>query len=185
MIRHISYRRAEDFLFALGSKITKPNHKENSLYCTPNILLLCLNLYEICLLLNKQYSFLSSGTAEIIRNLTKIGQTFIADNTDEEKLKLIIFEKDFDFRDSLDLISHYNIAELMDNKNMEKISLEIWSSEYDIKGDIMNCSSALSIITWNTFDRPRDIVDDYMFLILKTEKNTIIIYSNLKFGRNQ
>jgi hypothetical protein len=133
------------------------------LYFAPNVLLLILNIYEICILLEKAYPFLSGYTESINSRLTKIASNFISKMTSEEKLRGIIFEKDFENRDSLELISHYNISEIMDNKNMEKVALELWESEYDVKGNFMECSSALSIIQYNSFNKPRDIVDDYLF----------------------
>jgi hypothetical protein len=87
--------------------------------------------------LTKEYPFLSAYTEGIIEHLTAVGSHFISGITDEEKLRATVFEKDFEFRDALELISHYDITEIMDNKNMEKIALELWSSEYDVKGGIM------------------------------------------------
>ena len=55
----------------------------------------------------------------------------------------------------------------MDNKNMEKIALELWSSDYDVKGSIMECSSALIMINHNSFNKFRDVVSDYMFYNLE------------------
>jgi hypothetical protein len=128
VIEHISYRRAEDFLFTIASKVERTDPKDNPLYFTPNVLLLILNLYEICYILNKSYPFLSANTEGITKHLTAVGSNFISGLTDEEKLRATVFEKDFEFRDSLELISNYNITEIMNNKNMEKIALELWVS---------------------------------------------------------
>ena len=80
---------------------------------------------------------------------------------DETKLRAMVFEKDFEHRDSLYLLSKWNIVEIMNNKNMEKIALELWTSEYDVKGSFMTTSSALKIVTSDSINKPRDILSDY------------------------
>jgi len=137
VVSQISYRRAEEFLFSLLSKIERTDPKDNPLYFAPNVVLLILNIYEICMLMEKEYPFLSGYTESITTKLTTIGTNFISKTKDEEKLRSIIFEKDFENRDSLELISSFNIIDIMDNKNMEKVALELWASEYDVKGNLM------------------------------------------------
>ena len=94
-------------------------------------------MYEICVLLTKEYPFLSATTEGILEHLTRVGSNFISGIKDEEKLRSIIFERDFGYRDSLELLSQYDITDIMNNKNMEKIALELWMSEYDVNGNIM------------------------------------------------
>ena len=159
----ISYRKAESLLLGILSKVDKADPIDNPLYFTPNVLLMILNLYEICVLLENEFPFLNAIIAKILEHITLVASNFIENVKDEERLRSIVFEKDFENRDSLELISHYDITEIMDNKNMEKIALELWSSDYDVKGGIMEWSSAMTIVGYNSFNKPRDIVDDYMF----------------------
>ena len=49
----------------------------------------------------------------------------------------------------------------MDNKNMEKIDLELWTSQFDVKGSYMTTSTALKIVLYDSFNQPRDIVSDF------------------------
>ena len=79
-------------------------------------------------------------------------------------MRALVFEKDYEGRDSLELLSIYNIVSIMDNKNMEKIALELWTSQYDVKGDFMTVSSAYKIILYDSFNSPRDVVADFFFL---------------------
>lgn len=137
VISVISYRRAEDFLLMLAGKVEKTDPKDNPLYFTPNLLLLVLNLYEVCVLLEKEYPFLSAHTGGLTEHLTSVGSHFISEMQEEEKIRALVFEKDFENRDALELISHYDITSIMNNKNMEKIALELWSSEFDVKGNFM------------------------------------------------
>ena len=67
----------------------------------------------------------------------------------------------------------------MNNKNIEKIALELWSSNYDVKGNLMECSTALRTILYNTTNRPRDLVDDHIFFNFKFRK--LSEYSYLLF----
>lgn len=46
---------------------------------------------------------------------------------------------------------------------MEKIALELWNSEYDVKGSIMETCSAMKIFFYNTINKPKDVVNDYIF----------------------
>lgn len=111
----------------------------------------------------KEYPFLNAVTSKIKKCTTTIIKTFIGDMQDEEKVRSLVFEKDFDNRDSFDLITQYNMTEILNNKNIEKVALELWDSEYDIKGTILECSSAYIIVNYNTFNKPLDLVENYMF----------------------
>ena len=62
------------------------------------------------------------------------------------QLKALVFEKDVSFRDSLTLISKYNMNEMLAIKNIEKTALALWNSEYDVSGSIMQCSSSRKIL---------------------------------------
>ena len=121
----------------MSNTIAKKDPKNSPLYFAPNVLLLILNLYEICMFLQKSYPFLSGYTKSINSQLTEVASNFIAETNDEEKLRALIFEKDFENRDSLGLVSAFNITDIMNNKNMEKIALELWESEYDVKGNLL------------------------------------------------
>lgn len=44
---------------------------------------------------------------------------------------------------------------------MEKIALELWTSQYDVKGTYLTTSTAFKIVIYDSFNQPRDIVTDY------------------------
>jgi hypothetical protein len=58
----------------------------------------------------------------------------------------------------------------MNNKNMEKIALELWTSQYDVKGTLFTTSSILEIIEYDSFNKPRDIFKDFIFYNWKFRK---------------
>ena len=95
----MSYRKAESFLLGVLAKIEKLDPKDNPLYYTPNLLLMTLNMYEVCKLLTKGFPFLSAITAKIIGRTTTVASNFIENLRDEERLRSIIFERDFENRD--------------------------------------------------------------------------------------
>jgi hypothetical protein len=117
----------------------------------------------MCKIMVQNYNFLEAYTDKIYDTIIVTVSTYIEEIEDEDQLRALIFEKDYDNRDSLDLISKYNINEIMDNKNMEKIALELWTSQYDVKGNLMTTSSILKIILYDSFNKPRDIISDYSF----------------------
>ena len=61
----------------------------------------------------------------ILEYLTKVWSNVVSSITDEEELRSIVFEKDFEYRGSLNLLSQYDITAIMDNINMEIIALEL------------------------------------------------------------
>ena len=59
---------------------------------------------------------MGSYTERIQTQVSKIASNFIQNIDDEFTLRTLVFEKDFDHRDSLDLLSIYNIVDIMNNK---------------------------------------------------------------------
>ena len=53
---------------------------------------------------------------------------------------------------------------------MEKIALELWTSQYDIKGNLMTTSSVCKIVMHNNFKKPWDVLGDYIFINWKNRK---------------
>ena len=106
---------------------------------------------------------MSSYTEKIQNNVSKVAAKYIENIEDERTLKALVFEKDFENRDSLYLLSLYNIVSVMDNKNMEKIALELWTSQYDIKGGLMATSSVYKFVMDDNFRKPWDVLGDYLF----------------------
>lgn len=103
-------------MLLLLAKIQRDDPKDCPLYFAPNLLLLVLNIYEICKLLERQFPFLSAITEKIVDHIVQVGSYFVSEMQDEARLRYIVFEKDFDNRDSLELISSYNITSIMDSK---------------------------------------------------------------------
>ena len=52
---------------------------------------------------------------------------------------------------------------MMNNKNMEKIALELWESSYDVKSNFMECSSAYRMLFYVEHDKMKDSEVHYRF----------------------
>lgn len=164
MLDFTTYIKVEDLCLYMLRQLEKENPADNPMYYAPNVLLFTCNLIELCRNIAKKYNFLGAFTKKIENIITKVTAIYIENINDEFELRALVFEKDYENRDSLDLLSMYNISEIMDNKNMEKIALELWTSQYDVKGSFMTTSSAYKIFTYDSFNRPRDILTDFLFL---------------------
>ena len=136
---------------------------KNPLYFTPNLVLLSCELYELSQMLESQYSFLVVYTEKLRSTVSDITAKFVTGIEEEERLRFLCFEKDFEGRDALTLLSNLEIVDIMNNKNMERVALELWTSEFDTKGSILECSSAWKMITYDSLAKPRDIVQDSIF----------------------
>lgn len=166
VVTSMSYIKCEQLLNIFDAKVSKASPKDNPLYYAANVLLVILNLYEACVLIEREYPLLSASVTAITSYVIKVGAVFVSE-LKEDRIRPIVHEHDFDRRDAFDIISAYNIADLLDNKNMEKVALELWESQYDIKGSLFECSSAFSIIKLDMFAKARDYVDEYMFYNFK------------------
>lgn len=170
LIDHTNYIKAESFLLYTLRGLEKADVTQNPMYYAPNLLLFSCNLIEICRILVNKYGFLGAYTEKIEEILLKSTAKFIEDIEDEFQIRALVFEKDYENRDSLDLLSKYNIVQIMNNKNMEKIALELWTSQYDVKGTILSTSSIMKIIEYDSFNKPRDILSDFIFFNWKFRK---------------
>jgi len=161
LVDHTNYIKAESFLLYTLRSLEKDDVTQNPMYYAPNVLLFTCNLIEVCRILVSKYNFLGAYTEKIESILIKSTASFIEDIEDEFQLRELVFEKDYENRDSLDLLSKHNIVDIMNNKNMEKIALELWTSQYDVKGSLFTTSSALKIVAYDSFNKPRDILKDF------------------------
>ena len=124
----LNFRQAEEILKLISTKICNEDPAENPFYYAPNLLLLCVHIYEIAHIFERQYDFLS-GIAQFIKDkCIRVGSNYVETISDEEQLRALVFDRDLENRDSLALLSKYNITGIMNNRNMEKIALELWTS---------------------------------------------------------
>ena len=153
----------EHLINYMYESLNKDDYKSNALYFAPNIVLLGCNIIDLCKLASSKYSFLKSQANNLIELVVQILVNYIKSIDDEFKLRLMIFEKDFENRDSIDLISKFLIFPIMELDAIETITQELWVSLYDIKSDILETSSAYTILKSGTVHNARDYIADYLF----------------------
>ena len=170
MINKINYIKAEQICIFINKAIERDTPETNPLYFAPNILLFSCNLIELCKIIKAKFNFLGAYTDKLINTITKLAANYIENINDEFELRALVFEKDYENRDSLELLSSYNIVDIMNNKNMEKIAMELWTSQYDVKGNLMTTSSAYQIVMDDSFNKPKDILYNFIFFNWKYRK---------------
>ena len=180
VIASMSYLKCEELLGIFEAKVHKSRSQDNPLYFATNTLLVILNLYEACMLIENEYSLLSATVTSITSYIIKVGSVFVAE-LKEDRIRPIVYEPDFERRDALDIISKYSIAELLESNNMQKVSLELWESQYDVKGNVFECSSAFSIVKLDMFAKARDYVDEYMFYNFKQRNLSKLAHHMFQF----
>ena len=130
----------------MKQKIEEEDPEKNLLLYSPNLILDCCLLHELVHLCERKFPLLSGIGVQIRSRATSIGARFVESIESPAQLKVLLFEQDVSYRDSLALISMYALNEMLEIKNIEKVALELWTSEYDVCGSILECSSAFSIV---------------------------------------
>ena len=103
IIEYITYVKAEQIRLHIMKVIESDSSSVNPFYFTPNVLLFSCNLIELCILLQRKFNFLSSYTDKIQTQVSTIAAGFIESIEDEYILRALVFEKNFDDRDSLSI----------------------------------------------------------------------------------
>jgi hypothetical protein len=64
----------------------------------------------------------------------------------EEEMQYLLLEKDFDFRDSLNVIYDYELVQLLENSYAQKIVQTIWESKFNVSSSIFAVSSVHNLL---------------------------------------
>ena len=163
LLQFMSYKQAEDIMIRLNEKLARQDVEGNPLFGVHNVVLACCLVYEAAYLVGREYNFLEGLTQEVMTKAEGIGANYLLSIRNEDKLRQLVFDKDFRKRDCLYIISKYNIVRMMNNKNMEKIALELWESSYDVKSNFMECSSAYRMLFYVDHDKMKDSEVHYRF----------------------
>ncbi len=69
----------------------------------------------------------------------------------EIEMRYLLLEKDFDHRDSLDLITKFHIFPFLESKFADNVVKEIWRSPYSTNNSIFSASTLhhLTLKYWN------------------------------------
>ena len=84
----------------------------------------------------------------------------------EQEMKFLLLEKDFEFRDALDLIPRFSIVELLESRFAENVVKEIWHSSYATHDSIVSASTN-HMLVFEWWDCVRDVEQDQPFFRIK------------------
>ena len=89
------------------------------------------------------------------------------DKVDSEyEMKYLMLEKDFEYRDSLDMITKHRINEFLESQLAENVVREIWRSAYATSDSIFSASTN-HMLTFKFNDCIRDLEFDQPFCKIK------------------
>lgn len=74
-------------------------------------------------------------------------------------MKYLLLEKDFEYRDSLDMITKHRIVEFLESQLAENVVKEIWRSAYATSDSIFSASTN-HMLTFKFNDCIRDLEFD-------------------------
>ena len=128
-----------------------------------NILVLNLNLIKTSCLLIELLDFIAEHfkmttvrckhTRDVIINYTK---QYLVRVDRQEEMRYLLLEKDFESRDSLDLIARNNIVEFLETQLSEAVVWEIWRGAYATHDSIMSASTN-HMLTWEYWHCRQDV----------------------------
>ena len=84
----------------------------------------------------------------------------------EYEMKYLLLEKDFEYRDSLDIITKHKIDEFLKSQLAENVVREIWRSAYATSDSIFSASTN-HMLTFKFQDCIRDLEYDQPFMRMK------------------
>ena len=84
----------------------------------------------------------------------------------EYEMKYLLLDKDFEHRDSLDLITKFRIVEFLESQLAENVVKAIWRSAYATQDSIFSASTN-HMLTFKFWDCVRDLEVDQPFCAMK------------------
>lgn len=128
-----------------------------------NILVLNLNVVKTSCLLIELLDRIGSNfhmqsvrcyhTRSVIVGFTR---QYLTGVSREEEMRYLLLEKDFEGRDSLDLITKYNIVEFLETQFAEDVVWEIWRGAYATHDSILSASTN-HMLTWHFWHCRQDV----------------------------
>lgn len=144
-VAEMSYDQAIQFIEAI-EKGVKNNSRGNVLILTLNVIKSSCLLIELLALVQGQFGFLERRIQEIRNDILGIAKSYMAQIESEEEMSYLLLEKDFDNRDSLDIVYDVQISELLENPYAQKIVSNIWESKYNVSSCIFAASTVHNLL---------------------------------------
>lgn len=113
-VKHMNYKQASDFLEAIEKSVTNQS-RGNLLILSLNVIKSSCLLIELLEMVRDQFSFLERRIDEIRNVISGIAKEYMVTVDNEEEMQYLLLEKDFDNRDSLNIIYDFHIDDLLEN----------------------------------------------------------------------
>ena len=92
-------------------------------------------------LLSQQFDQLKVRCKSIRTRIEELVSKYMMQVSGEQEMRYLLLEKDVDERDSLDLITHYQIFSFLESQFAENVVKEIWRSPYATNDSIFTAST--------------------------------------------
>jgi len=144
-VAKMKYEQAIQFLESI-EKGVKNQSRGNILILTLNVIKISCLLIELLEMVRNNFGFLDRRISEIRQVIVKIAKEYMDRVDNEEEMQYLLLEKDIDYRDSLDIIYDYEVAELLENPYAQKIVTNIWESRYNVSSSVFAASTVHNLL---------------------------------------
>jgi hypothetical protein len=144
-IAKMNYDQAISFLEAI-EKGVKNQSRGNLLILSLNVIKSSCLLVELLEMVRDNFGFLDRRIDEIKNVIVGIAKTYMDTVDNEEEMQYLLLEKDFDNRDSLNIIYDFQVSELLENPYAQKIVNGIWESKFNVSSSIFSASTVHNLL---------------------------------------
>jgi hypothetical protein len=154
----ILLRHARRLLDAIDLKIQARN-KNNILVMNLNVVKTACLLIEVLQVMSIRFNSLAVRSKQIRNKIIVLVTEYMFKVEQEAEMKYLLLEKDFELRDSLDLITRLQIVEFLESQYAENVVKEIWRGQYATQDSIFSASTN-HMLTWHWWTCIRDVEAD-------------------------
>ena len=151
-------RHARALLDAIRNKV-KTVSKQNILVMNLNVVKTACLLIENLTDIGQKFNQLQVRCQKLRCEIIELTKEYMTRVDSEYEMKYLLLEKDFEYRDSLDLITKHKIVEFLESQLAENVVREIWRSAYATSDSILSASTNHAL-TFKFWDCVRDLEYD-------------------------
>jgi len=116
-------------------------------------------LIELTKQFDSQFPSMMMRFQKIVEDLNSLGTDILNDVNVDSIMKFILYDKDIENRDTLEIILENQIIDFLDNSIVEKIANEVWSGPFDFaKNPLPSMSGLYKLITHHKLCGDKDVV---------------------------
>lgn len=144
-ISKMNYEQAIAFIEAIEKGVQNQS-RANILILTLNVIKSSCLLIELLDRVQSQFGFLERRIDEIKSVIVGIAKNYMDVVDNEEEMQYLLLERDYDNRDSLNIIYDVEITELLENPYAQKIVNNIWESKFNVSCSIFSTSTVHNLL---------------------------------------